>query len=302
MDRPRPPQIRGSDPLGAEWRCHPENRRPIGEWSVLVVLPEQVGIEEPDLLAKSPTSTSSGVIGMDEPSGDPPGIVAIVVEDVAGDVRASKRSIEAATEELRQHVQGRRVFCLPEEKPCRREELTGRSIKARAWVTVGIVGRLTLPEAENCHFKQGQQVVDVGCNFLCAAGLWIDPEPSADLGRDRNHIVRRRLLLEWDVDSSAPLAPDHLGGNLVGKRGQPGCLVETQMDVAPFAATDRRAVAPASARLRQGGNTLGESRPWWIGLAHGRCCPRLKWGWCPILVGVRLDCPRIAWDMKHDNG
>ena len=53
---------------------------------------EKLGVEEPDLVAEPPAGRED--VGQDQPAGDPPVLVAVVVEDRPGQVGAAERLVE----------------------------------------------------------------------------------------------------------------------------------------------------------------------------------------------------------------
>jgi hypothetical protein len=268
MSRPRPRPIGRADAIEAERREQSEHIRPGGNRSRGVADFEQVGIEFDDLIAEPSRAADREGVGMDEPAGDPPEVVAVVVENGTRHVGPAKDGIEPTAEQAGHRVQGRRMGPRPEEQSGRRDKLPGRRVELLARVSPRVVGRLRPPETDDRDLEEGEQVVEVGLGQILTRRGPIKTEPEPDLRRDRADLLGRRLLAQGDLDRRALAASDRPCGDPVGEGGEPRAFIEAEVNLLSFAPANRCEEGASAPTLRQRRDPFGQTFSRCVAPAH----------------------------------
>ena len=126
-----------------------------------------------------------------------------------------------------------------------------------------VLGRLTAPEADDCHLEERGDLDSLGRDLLATGRVGLQAEAMADFALDRADLLGGRLFTLGDLDGRAGLAAECASSSGMGEGGQPGGFIKTEVDNVALASADRRAIsAPA----------MSPSIPLWV--YPNRCSSR----------------------------
>jgi hypothetical protein len=144
------------------------------------------------------------------------------------------------------------------------------SVQPRTGLIPRIFGRLTTPEADDCHLEKGSDLDGLGRNLLAMGRVGLQSEATAHLAVNRADLLGGRLLALGDVEGRAGIAAKSAQRRGMGEAGEPGRFIEPEVDDFPLAAAEASAISAPASGTGERGHAPGQSSLWRMGLAQGR--------------------------------